>query len=216
MAWPASSGSQRLPARARRAHPHRRLAGRRARRAARLLDRRRGVRRGVAAVRAGAEHRGARRGARAAGDLRCAAGAELAGGDRVGLPAARARRGDRLVDGVGGDRDRDRAVSRRLADRDRLAVLAAFLRHERRTADPMLALDLFRRRNFAVGNLQTPRCTAGCRSRSSSSSCSSNRLPATTRCRPALPRCRRRSSCSSPASPRGSTTRWRAPWRALR
>ncbi len=36
-----------------------------------------------------------------------------------------------------------------------VAVLAAFLRHERRSDDPMLPLDLFRRRNFAVGNLQT-------------------------------------------------------------
>ncbi len=36
-----------------------------------------------------------------------------------------------------------------------VAVLAAFLWHERRTPDPMLPLDLFRRRNFAVGNLQT-------------------------------------------------------------
>ncbi|MDX6683024.1 MAG: hypothetical protein QOG94_3063 [Solirubrobacteraceae bacterium] len=34
-------------------------------------------------------------------------------------------------------------------------ILAAFLWHERRSADPMLALGLFRRRNFAVGNLQT-------------------------------------------------------------
>ncbi|MEY2514829.1 MAG: hypothetical protein QOJ89_2187 [bacterium] len=34
-------------------------------------------------------------------------------------------------------------------------VLAAFFWHERRTADPMLPLELFRRRNFAVGNLQT-------------------------------------------------------------
>ncbi len=36
-----------------------------------------------------------------------------------------------------------------------VAVLALFLRHERRTADPMLPLGLFGRRNFAVGNLQT-------------------------------------------------------------
>jgi EmrB/QacA subfamily drug resistance transporter len=36
-----------------------------------------------------------------------------------------------------------------------VAILAAFLWHERRSADPMLPLGLFRRRNFAVGNLQT-------------------------------------------------------------
>jgi EmrB/QacA subfamily drug resistance transporter len=36
-----------------------------------------------------------------------------------------------------------------------LALLGAFLAHERRTAEPMLPLGLFRRRNFAVGNLET-------------------------------------------------------------
>ena len=36
-----------------------------------------------------------------------------------------------------------------------IAVLAVFLWHERRSADPMLPLGLFARRNFAVGNLQT-------------------------------------------------------------
>jgi EmrB/QacA subfamily drug resistance transporter len=36
-----------------------------------------------------------------------------------------------------------------------LGLLGAFLVHERRTAAPMLPLGLFRRRNFAVGNLQT-------------------------------------------------------------
>jgi EmrB/QacA subfamily drug resistance transporter len=34
-------------------------------------------------------------------------------------------------------------------------LLAIFLWHERRTAEPMLPLELFRRRNFAVGNAQT-------------------------------------------------------------
>jgi EmrB/QacA subfamily drug resistance transporter len=36
-----------------------------------------------------------------------------------------------------------------------LALLVAFVAHERRTTAPMLPLGLFRRRNFAVGNLQT-------------------------------------------------------------
>ena len=45
------------------------------------------------------------------GDLRRAARAERAGGDRRGVPARRARRGDRLVDGVGGDRHRASARS---------------------------------------------------------------------------------------------------------
>lgn len=36
-----------------------------------------------------------------------------------------------------------------------VAIFAAFLAHEARTADPMLPLGLFRRRNFAIGNLET-------------------------------------------------------------
>ncbi len=36
-----------------------------------------------------------------------------------------------------------------------VAVLGLFFAHERRSADPMLPLGLFERRNFAVGNLQT-------------------------------------------------------------
>ncbi len=36
-----------------------------------------------------------------------------------------------------------------------LALLAVFIDHERRTPAPMLPLGLFKRRNFAVGNLQT-------------------------------------------------------------
>src|SRR4051812_49509871 len=36
-----------------------------------------------------------------------------------------------------------------------IALLAAFLVHERRTPQPMLPLELFRRRNFTVGNIET-------------------------------------------------------------
>ncbi|MBV8218405.1 MAG: MFS transporter, partial [Solirubrobacterales bacterium] len=36
-----------------------------------------------------------------------------------------------------------------------LVLLGLFLEHERRTPAPMLPLDLFKRRNFAVGNVQT-------------------------------------------------------------
>jgi EmrB/QacA subfamily drug resistance transporter len=36
-----------------------------------------------------------------------------------------------------------------------MLALSAFIAHERRTTQPMLKLELFRRRNFAVGNLQT-------------------------------------------------------------
>ena len=42
-----------------------------------------------------------------------------------------------------------------------IAVFAAFLLYERRVAQPMLELDLFRRRNFAVGNLETLAMYAG-------------------------------------------------------
>ncbi|MDX6704381.1 MAG: hypothetical protein QOI48_227 [Solirubrobacteraceae bacterium] len=42
-----------------------------------------------------------------------------------------------------------------------LALLGAFLVHERRTAQPMLPLGLFGRRNFAVGNVQTFAMYAG-------------------------------------------------------
>jgi EmrB/QacA subfamily drug resistance transporter len=42
-----------------------------------------------------------------------------------------------------------------------LALLGAFLVHERRTPEPMLPLGLFRRRNFAVGNVQTFAMYAG-------------------------------------------------------
>ena len=42
-----------------------------------------------------------------------------------------------------------------------IAVFAAFLAYERRIAHPMLELGLFRRRNFAVGNVQTFSMYAG-------------------------------------------------------
>src|SRR5215210_6265658 len=42
-----------------------------------------------------------------------------------------------------------------------IALLALFVAHEARTADPMLPLSLFRRRNFAVGNAETLAMYAG-------------------------------------------------------
>ena len=42
-----------------------------------------------------------------------------------------------------------------------LASFAAFLAYERRAAEPMLKLELFKRRNFAVGNLETLTMYAG-------------------------------------------------------
>jgi EmrB/QacA subfamily drug resistance transporter len=42
-----------------------------------------------------------------------------------------------------------------------LALLALFIWHERRTPDPMMPLDLFRSRNFAIGNLATLTLYAG-------------------------------------------------------
>ena len=42
-----------------------------------------------------------------------------------------------------------------------IAALAAFLAYERRTPQPMLKLELFSRRNFAVGNLETLAVYAG-------------------------------------------------------
>lgn len=42
-----------------------------------------------------------------------------------------------------------------------VAALLAFLLHERRTEQPMLPLSLFRRRNFAVGNIETFAMYAG-------------------------------------------------------
>jgi predicted MFS family arabinose efflux permease len=42
-----------------------------------------------------------------------------------------------------------------------VAIFAAFLVYERRTAEPMLKLELFSRRNFAVGNAETLSMYAG-------------------------------------------------------
>ena len=91
-------GQQRLPARARRADPRRRVARRRVRRAARVLARPHRLRRVLDDLRARARHRGARGGPRAPGRVRRAAHPERAGGHRHRLPARPARRGGRLVD----------------------------------------------------------------------------------------------------------------------
>ena len=64
-----------------------------------------------------------------------------------------------------------------------VVAFAAFLGYERRVAEPMLKLELFSRRNFAVGNAETLACTRGSRSSSSSSSSSCSRSPATRRSR---------------------------------
>ena len=62
-----------------------------------------------------------------------------------------------------------------------MAMLALFLVHEARTPHPMLPLGLFRRRNFAVGNLETLAHVRRAQRRCSSSSCSSSsRSRATT------------------------------------
>src|SRR3954454_13452635 len=42
-----------------------------------------------------------------------------------------------------------------------IAIIGVFLRHEARTAHPMVPLALFRRRNFAAGNIQTLAMYAG-------------------------------------------------------
>ena len=60
-----------------------------------------------------------------------------------------------------------------------LVALAAFLLYERRAAEPMLKLELFSRRNFAVGNAETLACTPDSGFSSSSSSSSCRRSPGT-------------------------------------
>ena len=91
------------------------------------------------AVRAGAHDRGAGRRAGAAGRRRRAARAELAGGDRQHVPGVRARRGDRQLDGVGGDRRGARAAGRRRAAGDR--VLAVDLPHQHPARDRLRRAD---------------------------------------------------------------------------
>ncbi|CAA9539500.1 MAG: Uncharacterized MFS-type transporter, partial [uncultured Solirubrobacteraceae bacterium] len=125
----AAVGLQRLPADPRLAHPRRRLARRPVRGAPDLRAGRRGLRRGLAGLRALAEHRGADRLPRAAGRLRSAADAERAGAHRGGLLRRGARGGDRDLDRVGRDRDGAGAGGRRLPHRRRR--LALDLRHQR-------------------------------------------------------------------------------------
>ena len=62
-----------------------------------------------------------------------------------------------------------------------LALLAVFVAHERRTPAPMLPLGLFKRRNFAIGNVQTFAMYGGLGSRSSCWCCSCKRWPDTAR-----------------------------------
>jgi len=71
-----------------------------------------------------------------------------------------------------------------------IATFAAFLVYERRAAQPMLKLELFARRNFAVGNVETLAMYAGLAVLFFFLSISSSRSPATARSRPAS-RCSR-------------------------
>ena len=125
----AAVGLERLPAHTRLADPGRWLARRPLRRAARVLDRRRRLRAGLGAVRRGAEHRVPDRGPCTAGGVRRAADAERAGAHHRRLPGGGARRRHRLVDGLVGHLDRDRAARRRLSRRRRL--MAPDLRDQR-------------------------------------------------------------------------------------
>ena len=125
----AAVGVERVPAGARLADPDRRLARRHLRRAARVRARRRRLRRPVDRVRGRADDRGADRRPRAAGRGRRAGHAELARDHRRRLRAERARRGDRLLDGLGRDRG-DRRAARRRPDR-RPGLVALDLRAQR-------------------------------------------------------------------------------------
>jgi MFS family permease len=64
-------------------------------------------------------------------------------------------------------------------------LLPTFVIRESRTPVPMLPLGLFRRRNFAVGNIRHSRCTGGSASPSSCSCCSCKRSRATAHFKPA-------------------------------
>ena len=71
-----------------------------------------------------------------------------------------------------------------------VVAFASFLAYERRAAEPMLKLELFARRNFAVGNAETlAHVRRASRSSSSSSSSTSSRSPATARSRAGLRSC---------------------------
>ena len=106
---------QRLPARARLAHPARRLARRPLRPAPRLRHRGRVVRRRLGGLRAGADTRSAHRRPGAPGRRRRAAHARQPGDDPGLVPARRPRQGDRHVVGARRHRRRPRPVRRRLA-----------------------------------------------------------------------------------------------------
>ncbi|CAA9512522.1 MAG: Uncharacterized MFS-type transporter, partial [uncultured Solirubrobacteraceae bacterium] len=116
-------GRQRLPARARLADPHRRLAGRHLRRAAHVQHRRGRVRPGVRRLRGRALDRAAGGGARPPRRVRGTADPERARGHRHRLPAGRAGSGHRLVDRLVRDRHGGRPAGGRLAGRRRLLAL---------------------------------------------------------------------------------------------
>ena len=115
-------GRRGLPAGARLAAAGRRLPRRPVRPPAHVHARPRRVCGHIGALRPRAERRGADRRPRAPGVRRCPARAGLTRHPRRHLRGARARQGDRNVDGVEWDSDRDRPGGRRRADRGALVA----------------------------------------------------------------------------------------------
>ena len=94
-----------------------------------------------------------------AGRLRRAAHPERAGAHHLDLPGLRARRGDRLVDGLGGHRDGDRAARRRLSRRR--GLVAADLRDQRPVRHASRSLLIAHRRAGARARRRRARGSTG-------------------------------------------------------